>query len=105
GVDDVPRDCAALRLELGAGCSDVWDPDRDARRRGRELLSDARRIEDVEGHLAKCELEIAVALALDREAERLAVELLRTGDVLRQHGHEVDLLDLQDGGVPSSYGA
>ena len=71
----------------------------------RELLSDARRVEDVERHLAERELEVVLTLGLDRQPERLAVELLGARDVLRQHGHEVDLFDLHQGVVPSGYGA
>ncbi len=72
---------------------------------GRERLSDARRIEDVERHLAARELHVALALGLDLEAERLRVEALRPRDVLRQERDEVDLLDLHQGVVPSEYGA
>ena len=44
-------------------------------------------------------------LGLDRQAERLAVELLGARDVLRQDGDEVDLLDVHYGIEPSGYGA
>ena len=60
---------------------------------------------DVERHLAERELEVVLALRLDREPERAGVELLRARDVLRQHGDEVDLLDVHQGVLPSGYGA
>ena len=41
----------------------------------RKLLPDARRIEDVERHLAATELHVALTFRLDRQTERAGVEL------------------------------
>jgi hypothetical protein len=63
------------------------------------------RVEDVERHLAERELEVVLTLGLDWQSERLAVKPFRARDVLCQHGHEVDGLDVHYGFVPSGYGA
>src|SRR5262249_14016227 len=59
----------------------------------RELLADARRIEDVERHLAAAELQVALALGLDLESKRAGVERLGPRDVLREHRDEVRPFD------------
>ena len=105
GVDDLAVELDALGLELGARGRDVGDAQRQAGGARRERLADARRIEDVERDLAARELHVALALGLDLEAERLRVEALRARNVLRQERHEIDLLDLHQGVVPSEYGA
>src|SRR5205807_6528416 len=61
----------ALRLELRASCGDVRNADRNARVAGDERRS---RVEDVERNLAELELQVVLALGLDRQAERLGVE-------------------------------
>src|SRR5918995_2903202 len=93
-----------LRLELGARGIHVGNAKRQARGRRRELLADARRVEDVERHLSATKLHVALALGLDLEPERLGVELLRPLDVSCQNGHEVDALDVDQRGE-SPYGA
>src|ERR671937_553720 len=96
GVDDLPVELHALRLELGPRRRHVGNADRDPREVGRELLTGARRVEDVECHLPERELEVVLALGLDRQPERLVVEALRPWDVRRQHGErDVAGLELQ----------
>src|SRR2546423_10130241 len=99
-LDRLTFELHALRLELGARRIDVVHAQREPGRRRRELLPDARRIEDVKRHLAAAKLHVAVALRLDLQAERAGVERLGPLDVLREDGDEVRALD-----VHSAYGA
>ena len=70
-----PSNSTPLRLELGPRGVDVRDAERQPGRRRRERLPDARRVEDVERHLAAAKLHVRLALALDLETEHLRVEL------------------------------
>src|SRR4051794_20951662 len=104
-VDDLAVELDALRLELGASSCDIRNADRNPRLARRERLADTHRVEDVERDLAERELDVVLALGLDRQPERLGVELLRSRNVLRQDGDEVDGLDLHQGSRPSEYRA
>src|SRR6186997_2827408 len=59
--DRLALELDALRLELGARSVDVRNAEREPCRRGGERLADARRIEDVERHLAAPELHVRLA--------------------------------------------
>src|SRR5438067_2792613 len=93
-LDRLAVELHAFRLELGARGVDVGHAQREPGRRRRELLADARRIEDVERHLAAAELHVALSLGLDLEAERFCVERLGALDVLGQDRDEVRALDV-----------
>src|SRR5215212_6792658 len=94
-VDDLAVELDALRFQPRASGRNVADADRDPRRARRERPADARGIEDIERDLAERELDVVLVLRLDRKPQRLAVELLRPGDVLRENRDEVDSLDFE----------
>ena len=104
-LDRLAVECDTLRLELRTRGVDVRHAKSQPCGRRRERLLDARRIEDVECDLSAPKLHVALTLGLDLEPEDLRVEALARGKVLRQEGHEVDVLDLHHGFEPSEYGA
>ena len=95
---------SALRLELGLRGRDVGHAERDRRRRERGELVLVRvrrhhRERDVRGLVLDPILVVEVLVA--RQPERLAVELLRSLDVVHRDADVVDARDLHQGVVPS----
>src|SRR5437763_1938521 len=97
-LDRLTFELHALRLELGARRVDVVHAQREPGRRRCELLPDARRIEDVERHLAAAKLHVGLPLRLDLEAERAGVERPRP---LPISGRNADCVDLRDRAQPT----
>jgi hypothetical protein len=99
GVERVAVELHASGFGLGSRGSNIRNPQRKPRWARSERLADARRVEDVERHLACTELDVMLASALDREAQRLSVEVSRAGDVLGQERHEIHALHLDSHGA------
>src|SRR5207248_1366320 len=93
GISRLALEGDTLGLELRARSGYVPDADGNPGRAPCERSADARWIEDVKRHLAEGELQVVLALRLDRKPKRSAVEAFRPREVLRQHRDEVDLLD------------
>src|SRR5262249_26401801 len=93
-VEGLATELDALALELAARRGDVGDPQRDVVRVRREGQAHLLGLPDAKRDLPASDLEPAGGhVAVERQADRLEVELSRALNALRRDRQEVDALD------------